>query len=83
MSIHRRDSVLGSAEKLDRGTRVPVFVPSARREVEIIHGLGRVPDGIWIGDRDKFCDFATVLKDAFRHIAVFSEGGVNLYMEYQ
>lgn len=81
--IHRKDSALGVAEKTAQGTRVPLFIPFPRKEVEIRHGLGRIPDGVAMGDTDKFCSFATILKDAYRHIAVFSEGGVNLYMEYQ
>lgn len=83
MTTFRIDSTVGRPEKTEGGTRVPVTTGEARQQVEIVHGLGRVPDDIWISDKDKFCDFCTVSKDAFRHIAVFSESRVNLSMRYE
>ncbi|OGT56688.1 MAG: hypothetical protein A3E01_00300 [Gammaproteobacteria bacterium RIFCSPHIGHO2_12_FULL_63_22] len=83
MTIHRTASKLWAAEKTDTGTRVPVFTRDPRVQVEIIHGLGRVPVDIWMTDRDRFCNFATVSKDAYKHVVIFSEGGTNAYMRYE
>jgi hypothetical protein len=83
MTIHRIDAAIGKAEKTGTGTRVPIYTGDPRAQMEILHGLGRVPVAISISDKDKFCDFATVSKDKDRHVVVFSETRVNLYMEYQ
>ena len=36
-----------------------VFPSSANTEVEIPHGLGRVPVGFFVGEKDKACDVYT------------------------
>lgn len=83
MTVFRVDANVAKAEKTATGTRVPIFTGPPERQVEIIHGLGRVPTDIWISEKDKPCDFYTVAKDAYRHIAVFMEANVNLYMRYE
>jgi hypothetical protein len=85
MTILRTDSRTGSPEevKARRGTRVPVFTGNPETAIEIIHGLGRVPQDVWITDRNRDCGFYTVSKDAYKHVAVFTEAGVTLYMRYE
>jgi len=82
-AIHRLDSSAGKAEKTPTGTRVPVFTGNPELPIEIIHGLGRVPVDIWITDRNRDCGFYTVSKDAFKHVAVFTEAGASLYVRYE
>jgi hypothetical protein len=82
-SIHRLDATVGQAEKTPTGRRVPIFTGDPETAIEIVHNLGRVPVDIWITDRDRDCGFYTVHKDAYRHVAVFTEAGVNLHLRYE
>lgn len=82
MSLFRTDAVLGKAIKTGTGTRVPLYTGAPELKVEIAHGLGQVPTDIFLGDRDKWCDFYTVSKDRDRAILVFSEARVNLNVNF-
>lgn len=83
MTTFRIDATIGRAEKVGNGTRVPIYTPAIGLNVEVIHGLGRVPVDIWITDKDKACDFRTVSKDKDRAILVFTEAKANLYLRLE
>ncbi len=81
--IFRTETVIGLAIKIGAGTRVPIYTGVSGQAIEITHGLGRVPVDIAISDKDNWCDFYTVSKDAYKHVAVFSEARVQLYLRYE
>lgn len=80
MTVFRIDSTVGKAEKVGAGTRIPIYTGAPQLNVEILHGLGRVPLDIWLTSKDKPCDFHVVSKDRDRMVLVFTEAKVNLYV---
>lgn len=73
---------IGTPRRVGDGTRVPIFTGGPELPVEIIHGLGRIPEDIWIADKDKWCDFCRVEKTSYRVVLTFSEANVNLIMGF-